>query len=468
MGNAMSAQENQARGRILVVDDEDHIRRVLELMLRREGYEVAAASGGNEALDKFAADSFDMVFLDLRMPDLDGLTVLSRIREAEPDQTVVMVTAYASVDTALTAMKQGAFDYIGKPFKEEEILAVVDKALERTRLVADNRLLRSEVASRYNFGNIIGSSPAMQQVFSMMRKVADTKATVLITGESGTGKELVARALHYNSRRGERPLVAVNCAAIPPTLIEAELFGAAKGAYTGSDRLRKGLLEEADGSTLFLDEVGELPLDMQAKLLRALQEGEIKRVGENLPRKVDVRFLAATNRNLAKEVEAGKFREDLFYRLNVIQIPIPPLRERPEDIPLLCAHFLEAAAQRLEVEPKRLSPQALEMIRQAPLKGNVRELENILEQATVMGEGPVIGPEDLPLGAPASRAGIKVAVPPEEEDLKKVLKTISRLAEEQVIRRVLDRVDGNRTQAAERLGISRRALITKIRELGLS
>jgi two-component system response regulator AtoC len=460
--------QNQAKGRILVVDDEDHIRRVLELMLRREGYEVAAASGGQEALDKFAADSFDMVFLDLRMPDLDGLTVLSRIREAEPDQTVVMVTAYASVDTALNAMKQGAFDYIGKPFKEEEILAVVDKALERARLVADNRLLRSEVASRYDFSNIIGSSPAMQRVFSMMRKVADTKATVLITGESGTGKELVARALHYNSRRGERPLVAVNCAAIPPTLIEAELFGAAKGAYTGSDRLRKGLLEEADGSTMFLDEVGELPLDMQAKLLRALQEGEIKRVGENMPRKVDVRFMAATNRDLAKEVEAGGFREDLFYRLNVIHIPIPPLRERPEDIPLLCAHFLVAAAKRLEVETKRLSPQALEMIRQAPLKGNVRELENILEQATVMGEGVQIGPEDLPLGAPSSRAGIKAVVPPEEEDLKKVLKSISRLAEEQVIRRVLDRVDGNRTQAAERLGISRRALITKIRDLGLS
>ncbi len=465
----MSAEKSQAKGRILVVDDEDHIRRVLELMLRRQGYDVAAASGGQEALNKFAADSFDMVFLDLRMPDLDGLTVLGRLRETEPDQTVVMVTAYASVDTALTAMKQGAFDYIGKPFKEEEILAVVDKALEHARLVADNRLLRSEVASRYNFGNIIGSSPAMQRLFSMMRKVADTKATVLITGESGTGKELVARALHYNSRRGDRPMVAVNCAAIPPTLIEAELFGAAKGAYTGSDRLRKGLLEEADGSTLFLDEVGELPLDMQAKLLRSLQEGEIKRVGENLPRKVDVRFVAATNRELAKEVEAGKFREDLFYRLNVVHIPLPPLRERSEDIPLLCAHFLVEAAKRLEVKPKRLSPEALEMIRQAPLKGNVRELENLLEQATIMGEGVAIEPEDLPLplGAPINRAGIKVAVPPEEEDLKKVLKSISRLAEEQVIRRVLDRVDGNRTQAAERLGISRRALITKIRELGL-
>ncbi len=464
----MTAGEDQAKGRILVVDDEDHIRRVLELMLRRQGFEVAVASGGREALERFAAESFDLVILDLRMPDLDGLTVLSRIREAEPDQTVVMVTAYASVDTALTAMKQGAFDYIGKPFKEEEILAVVAKALERTRLVADNRLLRSEVASRYDFSSIIGTSPAMQQVFAMMRKVADTKATVLITGESGTGKELVARALHYNSRRGQRPFMAVNCAAIPPTLIEAELFGAAKGAYTGSDRLRKGILEEADGSTLLLDEVGELPLDMQAKLLRALQEGEIKRVGETSTHKVDIRILAATNKDLAREVEAGEFREDLFYRLNVIHIHLPPLRERPEDIPLLCAHFLDKAAQRLEVKPKRLSPAALEVIRQAPLKGNVRELENILEQATVMSEGPVIGPEDLPLAAPLGDRGLKVTVPPEEEDLKKVLKSVSRLAEEQVIRRVLDRVDGNRTQAAERLGISRRALITKIKELGLS
>jgi DNA-binding NtrC family response regulator len=455
-------------GRILVVDDEEHLRRVLEVMLAREGYAVETAAGGRPALERFAAEHFDLVILDLKMPDLDGLTVLRKIREAEPEATVVMITAYASVETALNAMKQGAFDYVGKPFQEEEILAVVRKALERTRLVADNRRLRSEVAGRFGFESIVGSSRAMEQVFEAMRKVADTKATVLITGESGTGKELVARALHYNSRRGERPLVAVNCAAIPDNLIEAELFGAAKGAYTGAERTRRGLIEEADGSTLFLDEVGELPLEVQAKLLRALQEGEFRRVGENQTRRADLRVLAATNKDLAAEVAAGRFREDLYYRLNVIQIRVPPLRERPEDIPLLCDHFLRQAAARLEMEPKRLAPDALAALKAAPLKGNVRELLNLLEQATVLSEGPLIRAADLPLETEAGPAGeVRVWVPAEEEDLKKVLKSLSHLAEEQVIRRVLERTEGNRTQAAERLGISRRALITKIKDLGL-
>ncbi|MFH1060805.1 MAG: sigma-54 dependent transcriptional regulator [Pseudomonadota bacterium] len=463
----MTPPETPALGRILVVDDEDHVRRVLGLMLSGQGHQVVSAANGAEALAKFGQETFDLVILDLRMPDLDGLTVLARIRAAEPDQTVVMITAYASVETALTAMKQGAFDYIGKPFKEEEILLVVAKALERQRLLHERQAWRAEAQSGHDFSAIIGTGPAMQRVFAVLRKVADTKAAVLISGESGTGKELAARALHYNSRRKGRPFVAVNCAAIPAGLIESELFGAAKGAYTGAERARAGLFEEADGSTLFLDEVGELPLEVQAKLLRALQEGEVRRVGENAPRKVDIRVLAATNKDLAAEVAAGRFREDLFYRLNVIGLTLPPLRERAEDIPLLAAHFCRQAAKTHEVRAKKLSPAALGALKSAALKGNVRELMNLVEQGLIMSDGPLIEPEDLGLMPGGGAGGVRVVVPPGEEDLKKVLKQAALQAEEQVIRRVLAATGGNRTQAAARLGISRRALITKAQELGI-
>lgn len=309
---------------------------------------------------KFAAEVFDLVILDLRMPGLDGIAVLGRLCEAEPDQVVVMVTAYASVETALSAMKQGAFDYVGKPFQEEEILIVVQKALEHGRMLAGNRRLRSEVQSRHDFGNIIGHSAAMQRVFNVLRKVADTKATVLTSGENGTGKGLVARAIHCNSRRKDRPFVAVNCAAIPATLIESELFGAAKGSYTGADRTHLGLFEEANGSTLFLDEIGELPLEVQAKLLRALQEGEIKRVGETTPRRVDIRVIAATH----------------------------------------------------EIQAKKLSRAALEALTLAPLKGNVREMKNLLEQALPMSDGPVIEPADLFALSSGAGQDVRVAVPP--------------------------------------------------------
>ncbi len=460
------SEKAPTRGRVLVVDDEQHVRRVLEVMLTRQGFHVDTAQGGGEALEKFAADIYDVVILDLKMPDLDGLTVLQRLKETEPDQTVIMITAYASVETALTAMKQGAFDYIGKPFKEEEILLVLDKAMERRRMLADNRMLRTEVARRYDFGNIIGNSPAMQRVFEMMKKVSATNATVLISGESGTGKELVARAIHYNSPRGKRPFVAVNCAAIPATLIESELFGAVKGAYTGADRSRRGLFEEADGSTLFLDEVGELPLEVQAKLLRALQEGEIKRVGDTATRKVDIRIIAATNKDLDAEAQEGRFREDLFYRLSVIPVHLPPLRERAEDIAPLARHFMAKAAKRHNLPGRQLSPAAIEALAAAPLRGNVRELENLLEQAMVMADGIVLDVSDLPLGH-ASVGGIRVSVPPDEDDLKKVLKLVALETEKQIIGRVLRETEGNRTHTAERLGISRRALITKIQELGL-
>ena len=465
----MAAENPKPKGRILVVDDEQHVRRVLEVMLTRKGYRVDTAGGGEEALSAHHAEVFDLTILDLRMPDMDGLDVLAEIRRRDPDASVVMITAYASVETALTAMKNGAVDYIGKPFKEDEILLVVEKALERARMLAENRKLRSEVISRFDFANIIGQSPAMQRLFTLMRKVAPTRATVLLSGESGTGKELVARALHYNSPRKDRPFMAVNCAAIPEALLESELFGAAKGAYTGAERSRMGLVEEADGSSLFLDEIGELPLEMQAKLLRVLQEGEVKRVGENTPRKVDVRFMAATNKDLAAEVEAGRFREDLFYRLNVIGLILPPLRERDGDAAILAVHFLAKAVKRHGLKPLRFSVGALDALGRHSFKGNVRELENMVEQAAVMGEGPELTEDDLFLmpGPMGGNAGITVLLPPGEDDLKKVLKEVGRITEEQIIGKVLKAENGNRTHAARRLGISRRALITKIQELGL-
>ncbi len=463
----MSRPEDKSGGQILVVDDEEHVRRVLEVMLRRQGHRVTLAENGTQALEKFSTEVFDLVILDLRMPDLDGIEVLRRLRRQSSQQTVVMITAYASVETALAAMKEGAFDYIGKPFNEDEILLVVHKALERTRMLAENQRLLGEVKSRHGFEEIIGRSEAMAPVMATLAKVAATRASVLITGESGTGKELVARALHYNSPRGERPLVAVNCAAIPINLMESELFGHLKGAFTGAERSKKGLFEEADGSSLFLDEVGELPLEVQAKLLRALQEGEIKRVGDNSTRQVDIRVIAASNKDLAAEVEAGRFREDLFYRLNVIPLRLPPLRERQEDIPLLAQHFLEQAADRHGLGAKRLTPQAAAALAQAPWKGNVRELANLVEQAYLMSEGDEIRPSDLPAEIGAAPEGVRVEVPAEEEDLKKVLKQVAGMAEKQVISRVLQRTGGNRTQAARRLGISRRALITKIQQMAL-
>lgn len=463
----MDHAARKANSRILIVDDESHVRRVLGLMLERAGHQVSEAPDGHSGLAKFNEDVFDLVFLDLRMPDLDGLEVLSRIRSANPDQTVVMITAYASVETALTAMKSGAFDYIGKPFKEEEILLVVDKALERTRMLADNLRLRREVSSTYDFSNIIGSSQVMLDVFGIIRKVADTKATVLITGESGTGKELVAKAIHYNSRRKKRPLVAVNCAAIPANLMESELFGHVRGAFTGAERTKAGLFEEADGSSLFLDEIGELPLEVQAKLLRALQDGEIKRVGDSRTRTVDIRVMAATNLDLAKAVAEGKFREDLYYRLNVIPIHLPDLNSRNEDIPLLAVHFLKQASQRHEIPEKRLSQSAMEALVSARFPGNVRELANNIEQALLMSDHEVIELDDLPLAVRSASGGYSVRVPAAERDLKKVLKTISKLAEKQVIGKALQETGDNRTHAAEVLGISRRALITKIQDLDL-
>ncbi|MDR1309488.1 MAG: sigma-54 dependent transcriptional regulator, partial [Deltaproteobacteria bacterium] len=461
-------------GRVLIVDDEEHIRKIMSIMLSKRGHQCRTAASGQEALALAARETFDVVFTDLNMPGLDGLGLLARLRAEAPDTLVIMVTAFASVDTAIQAMKEGAYDYIAKPFGDDEIALVLEKALERGRLLDENKRLRREIGERRDANVFLGQSPAITKVFDTIAKVAETKATVLITGESGTGKELAARSIHQNGPRAERPFVAVNCGAIPQNLMESEFFGHVRGAFTGADRAKTGLVAEADGGTLFLDEVSELPLEMQVKLLRVLQEEEVKKVGENTPRKVDLRVLAATNKSLKDEVAQGRFREDLYYRLNVIALRMPPLRERPEDIPMLAAHFLAQAVAKNNLGPKRLSPAAIRLMAVQTFNGNVRALKNVVEQAAIMSDGPIIGPDDLPfspapfVGQPQAEDGLPVVrLPKDWTELKSALRSVTELTEKEIIGRALGSQGGNRTRAAEVLGLSRRALITKIALYGL-
>lgn len=458
---------------ILIVDDEEHIRRIMSIMLGKRGYSCRTAASGEEALALLSRESFDAVFTDMKMPGIDGLEMLARIKSDYPELVVIMVTAFASVDTAIQAMKAGAYDYVAKPFKEDEIVLILEKALERGRLLDENRLLKKQIKERFDLSVFLGQSPAMQKVFEVIAKVAETRATVLINGESGTGKELAARSIHQNGPRRERPFVPVNCGAIPPNLMESEFFGHVKGAFTGADQAKKGLIAESDGGTLFLDEVAELPLDMQVKLLRVLQEEEVRRVGELSSRKVDLRVVAATNKDLPEEVAAGRFREDLFYRLNVITLRMPPLRDRPEDIPMLASHFLKQAVEKNGLEQKKLAPAAMRLLVEQKWAGNVRALRNAIEQGAVMSEGEVIRPDDFPFAAPVSsvpgdcvsRPGdgrISVHIPDDVADLKAALKEVTEAAERIIIGRVLKAHGGNRTHAAEALGLSRRALITKV------
>ncbi|MDR1577676.1 MAG: sigma-54 dependent transcriptional regulator [Deltaproteobacteria bacterium] len=454
---------------ILIVDDEEHIRKIMSIMLGKKGYACRLAASGAEALDALSQESFDAVLTDLHMPGLDGLGLLAKIKEMAPELVVIVVTAFATMETAILAMKAGAYDYIAKPFNEDEMVLVLEKALERGRLVTENRRLKREMGERLDSGVFLGQSQAMKNVFALIAKVADTKATVLITGESGTGKELAAQSIHRHGPRKEKPFVAVNCGAIPANLMESEFFGHVKGAFTGADRAKEGLLAEADGGTLFLDEVTELPLDTQVKFLRALQEEEIRRVGENFSRRVDLRVLAATNRNLSEEVAQGRFREDLYYRLNVIRLKMPPLRERAEDIPLLANHFLAEAVKKNQLPSKSLSPAALRILATQTFSGNVRALKNVLEQAAIMSDGPVIGPQDLPFDRPSAppEAGLTLSLPSDWVDMKMALKEVTRVTEEILIKRALELKNNNQSRAAELLGLSRRALITKIQTYGL-
>lgn len=450
--------------RVLIVDDEENFRHMLSVILKKEGYDVEAASNGEEALQKVTLSPYDQVLCDIRMPKMDGLDFLNEAKKAGVDSTIIMMSAYGTVDIAIEAIKLGAYDYISKPFKPDEVILTLKKAEERERLRRENEFLRKEVKKEYSFENIISKNKQMQKIFEVITKVAQYKSTILITGESGTGKELVARALHYNSDRAQNPFVAVNCGAIPENLLESELFGHAKGAFTDAIRTKKGLFEEADGGTLFLDEIGELPPQLQVKLLRVLQEGEIRRIGESKPIQVDVRIVAATVKDLVKEVNEGRFRDDLFYRLNVLPIHIPPLRERNEDIPLLTAHFIKKYSEAMGKNMVGIDSGALEALMNYKWYGNVRELENTIERAIVLADRENIEIENLPLEIQNFREEVPLEPLAEEEYS---IKKSSRFLEMNLIKKALKKTKGNHTHAAKLLEISHRALLYKIKEYGI-
>jgi two-component system response regulator PilR (NtrC family) len=451
-------------GRVLVVDDEQSMREFLAICLRRAGHEVEVAASGAAALGRLKATPADVVITDLRMPGtLDGLGLLAAIKDAKIETEVILVTAYASADTALAAMKNGAYDYLTKPFKVDEISAVIGRAMEKRALVAENLALRQAVSGRIRLARMLGKSRAMQKVFELIDKVHSTKTSVLITGESGTGKELVARALHSESTRADEPFVAVNCGAIPDELMESELFGHKKGAFTGAIADKRGLFAEADGGTLFLDEIGELSLGLQVKLLRALQERRIKPVGDTDEREVDVRVVAATNRELEAEVARGAFRADLYYRLNVIEIRLPPLRQRREDLPLLIDHFITKFARDQGKPITGLSAAALDRLEAHDFPGNVRELENVIERAVALTAGPTIDADVLPSWRqrPSSDPAPD-HFPDEGVDLDRMIADYER----GIVERALARAGGVRKRAAALLGISFRSLRYRLAKLG--
>jgi len=453
--------------KILVVDDEENIRYMLKLALEDAGYEVELAQNGPEALEKLKDSVFECVICDIRMPEMNGLEVLREIQGIRPDLTVIVMSAFGTLDTAIEAMKLGAYDYVSKPFKQDEILLTLKKAEERERLRKENLLLRKEVEKKYSFDNIIGKSTKMQEVFRRIEKIADYKSTVLITGESGTGKELVAKAIHYSGSRRNYPFIAVNCGAIPGDLLESELFGHVKGAFTGAVASKKGLFTEADKGTIFLDEIGDLPLNLQVKLLRVLQEGEIRRVGDTRTLQVDVRVIAATAKDLLEEVKKGNFREDLYYRLNVVPFYLPSLRERREDIPLLVWHFLKKYSAETGKEIKDITPEAMNALVDHEWKGNVRELENIIERAVVMSEEEMITTEYLPEGLVKKAYDITLKIPESRISIKTTVKEIVEIAEKELIARALAKTANNRTRAAELLEISHRALMYKLKEYNM-
>jgi len=454
------------RARILVVEDEHAIQLALKGLLGREGYEVEVAGSGEEAQARLRETVFDLVLTDLALGrGASGMDVLRAAKAERPETAVVMITAHGSERIAVEAMKAGAEDYVPKPFDNDEIRLVVRRALERTRLARENRWLLEQVERQYGFENLIGTGSAMRQVFATLQKVAETDLTVLVRGESGTGKELVAQALHQRSPRRQRPFVAVNCAAISSELVESELFGHEKGAFTGADARRQGRFESADGGTIFLDEIGDMPAPTQAKVLRVLQERSFERVGGTKPIQVDVRIVAATHRHLEEEVRRGRFREDLYYRLRVVEIELPPLRERREDVPALAQRFLERVTERLGLEKKRLGESALAKLARHAWPGNVRELQNAIEQAAVLAPGPVIEEADLRL------AGGSAEPPPPEDAAGLPFGEAKRRAVERFERAyllaALRRSGGNVSRAAESVGMVRQSLQQKIREHGL-
>jgi len=458
-------------GRILIVDDEPHMRKILAATLAVDKHSIGQASGVADARKLLSSSDFDAMFTDQRLTDGDGFQVLAAAREADPALAVVFLTAVASIELAVESMRQGAFDFVTKPFQPEVVRAAANRACKNTWLLRENGLLRDAVGRLQGSSDIFGSSPVIQEIRQLILRVAPTNAAVLILGETGTGKELVARALHTKSQRAAKPFVALNCAALSQSLIESELFGHERGAFTGAEKSRSGLFEAAHEGTLFLDEIGEMPLEAQAKLLRVLTEGQVLRLGATKPRQVDVRVLAATHRNLEQRISDGSFREDLYYRLAVIPIPIPPLRERPEDIPELCELFLQSAARDLNTQKHRLSPAAMECLLGYNFPGNIRELKNLIERACILSQGIEIGPESFPVsGTPAKPKAEGSDVPgnwldnlPESVHLRSFLAD----TEKALIERTLKETRGAQAEAARRLGLTRSDFSYKISKYGI-
>jgi nitrogen regulation protein NR(I) len=464
-------------GRILIADDEDGLRWVLEKGLRQAGYCVTAVKDGVAALSEADSEPFDLIFLDVRMPGMDGLTLLSRLRESRPDAQVVIMTAHGTMETAISAMQRGAYDYLAKPFDIDQVLLLAERALTARRLAQEVTQLKKGLQEVWEFGALVGRHPKMQEVYKSIGRIVRSDVTVLLRGESGTGKELVARAIHHYSRRAGRPFVAVSSAAIPAQLLESELFGHEKGSFTDAKERKLGRLELAHGGTLFLDEVGDMPLDLQAKLLRALQERSFERVGGHEPIRVDVRVIAATNRDLEALMRESRFRDDLFYRLNVVTLALPPLRERRGDVPLLVEHFL--AKHQADLGHRAIAPEALDRLAGFDWPGNVRELENVIQRAMVMATSGIILPEHLPIG-PVSAAATAAADATLGEVIQKKLLECVRglrgrpgtnlyalmvgLIEKPLLRAVLRETGGNQVKAAALLGINRNTLRKKLKE----
>jgi len=448
-----------ASAKILVVDDEEIVCLSCQRILIEEGYEVRTCLSGQEGLKLLSEEPFDLAIVDLKMPRMDGMEVLQAIKRDYPQIPVIMITGYATVETAVEAMKSGAFDYLPKPFTPDEVAVVVKKALETRSMMLENLYLRGEIQTKYRFENIIGTSKKMQEIYRLIAKVAPTNSTVLITGESGTGKELIARAIHYNSQRKDRQFVPVDCAVLSENLLESELFGHIKGSFTGAIVTKPGLFEVADSGSLFLDEIGNISLAMQSKLLRVIQEREFTPVGGTKLRKVDIRLIAATNKDLPEKIKEGTFREDLYYRLNIVPIPLPPLRERQEDISLLAQHFLKKYCQELGKNPQRLSPAAMDLLMRYSWPGNVRELENLMERVVIMTDEEVILPRHFPFPLQESSEGITFDVPKTSEELKELKRNLRDRAVEEAERLfvlgALTRNEWNVTRSAKEVGMLR-------------
>ncbi len=456
------------KSRVLVVDDEESIREFLEIMLRKEGYEVTCAEDGQKALETIKKKSIDLVISDLQMPNMTGIELLRQVRDQYPDLLFMMITAFGTTETAVEAMKLGAYDYITKPFKIDEVRINIANALRSKNLEVENRTLKKELNKEYSFQNLVGNSETMHRIYELIKRVSQTPTNVLVTGESGTGKEMVAKAIHFNGPLKDRPFVTVNCGAIPESLMESEMFGHKKGSFTGAVADKVGLFEVADGGTLFLDEVGELPLSIQVKLLRAIQERVIRRVGATEDSKIEVRIIAATNRDLEDMVKTGAFRQDLFYRLNVINIKTPSLRERPEDIPALAVHFLKKYNDRLTKTVGGISAEAMELLKKYDYPGNVRELENIIERTVALEGGATILPESLPpfVNTPTGRklaSTHEIQITDEGLDLDKIMGQI----EKELLIKAIHAAGGVKKKAAKLLSITFRSMRYRVEKYSL-